>query len=83
MPFLSQYIMIHRLRMNEYPLYVHEILSFTVNLYCKLSKTLNSSLESEKSMIIFLSISLNMCFGCSKELSHREGSFEYPHICFV
>ena len=28
--------------------------------------------------IIFLSISLNMCFGCSKEPSHRDGSFEYP-----
>ena len=21
---------------------------------------------------------LNICFGCSKELSHCEGSFEYP-----
>ena len=28
--------------------------------------------------IIFLSISLNMCFGYSKEPSHRDGSFEYP-----
>ena len=32
-------------------------------------------------MINFLPISLNMCFGCSKEPSHRDGSFEYPqHI---
>ena len=31
--------------------------------------------------IIFLFISLNMCFGCSKEPSHWDGSFEYPqHI---
>ena len=31
-----------------------------------------------KIAIIFLSISLNMCFGCSKEPSLRDGSFEYP-----
>ena len=35
-----------------------------------------------KIVIIFLSISLNMCFGCSKELSPREGSFEYPQHMF-
>ena len=23
-----------------------------------------------------------MCFGCSKELSHRDGSFEYPQYMF-
>ena len=23
-----------------------------------------------------------MCFGCSKELSHRDGSFEYPQDMF-
>ena len=33
-------------------------------------------------MIIFLSISLNICLGCSKELSHRDGSFEYPQHMF-
>ena len=33
-------------------------------------------------MIIFFSISLNMCFGCSKELSHRDSSFEYPQHMF-
>ena len=31
---------------------------------------------------IFLSISLNMCFGCSKEPSHRDGSFEHPQNMF-
>ena len=31
---------------------------------------------------IFLPISLNMCFGCSKEPSHRDGSFEYPQHMF-
>ena len=35
-----------------------------------------------KIVIIFLSISLNMCFGCSKEPSHRDGSFEYPQYMF-
>ena len=35
-----------------------------------------------KNVILFLAISLNMCFGCSKELSHRSGSFEYPQHIF-
>ena len=35
-----------------------------------------------KNVIIFLSISLNMCFGCSKGLSHRDSSFEYPQHLF-
>ena len=32
--------------------------------------------------IIFLSISKNLCFGCSKESSHRDDSFEYPQHMF-
>ena len=35
-----------------------------------------------KIVIIFLSISLNMCFGCSKEPSHSDGSFECPQHMF-
>ena len=35
-----------------------------------------------KIAVIFLSISLNICFGSSKEPSHREGSFEYPEHMF-
>ena len=35
-----------------------------------------------KRCIIFLSISFNICFGCSKESSHRDGSFEYPQHMF-
>ena len=42
----------------------------------------NEGYISTKSMrkiaIIFLSISLNMCFRCSREPSHRDGSFEHP-----
>ena len=33
-------------------------------------------------MSIFLSQSLNMCFRCSKEPSHRDGSFKYPQHMF-
>ena len=36
-----------------------------------------------KIAVIFLSISLNMCFGFSKEPSHRDGSFEYPQHALV
>ena len=35
-----------------------------------------------KIAIIFFSINVNMCFGCSKEPSHRDGSFEYPQHMF-
>ena len=35
-----------------------------------------------KIVIMFLSISLNTCFGCSKEPSNRDGSFEYPQDMF-
>ena len=48
---------------------------------CKKMLFYRSSLANffvPKFVIIFLSISLNMCFGCSKEPSHREVSFEYP-----
>ena len=35
-----------------------------------------------KILIIFLPINLSMCFGCSKEPSHRDSSFEYPQHMF-
>ena len=35
-----------------------------------------------KIVIIFLFLSLYMCFGCSKEPSYRDGSFEYPQHMF-
>ena len=31
---------------------------------------------------IFLPINLNVCFGCSKEPSHCDSSFEYPQHMF-
>ena len=33
-------------------------------------------------LVFSLSIDLNMCFGCSKEPSHRDGSFEYLQHMF-
>ena len=38
--------------------------------------------KMRKIVIIFLFISLIMCFWCSKELSYRDGSFEYPQHMF-
>ena len=35
-----------------------------------------------KIVIIFLPIIFHICFGCSKEPSHRDGSFEYPQHMF-
>ena len=35
-----------------------------------------------KIVVISLSISLNMCFGCSKEPSHQDSAFEYPQNMF-
>ena len=31
---------------------------------------------------IFLPIIFSICIGCSKEPSHRDGSFEYPQHMF-
>ena len=42
----------------------------------------HGSIYMRKIVIIFLTISHNICFGCSKEPSHRDGSFEYPQHIF-
>ena len=47
---------------------------------CQLGQLSKNNLR--KIAIIFLSISLNICFGRSKEPSHRDGSFEYPQHMF-
>ena len=36
-----------------------------------------------KNFTIFLPIYFNLCFGCSKEPSRRDGSFEYPQHLFL
>ena len=43
---------------------------------------LYGSIFHHKMVNIFLSIDLNMCFWCSKEPAHCEGSFE-NHIVFL
>ena len=35
-----------------------------------------------KNVIIFLAVSLNMCYGSLKEPSHRDSSFEYQQHMF-
>ena len=43
-----------------------------------------SKIILRKIVIIFLSISLNICFACSKEPSHQDGIFEYlQHIFWI
>ena len=32
---------------------------------------------------VLLPISVNLCFGCSGEVSHWDGSFEHPQYRFV
>ena len=43
---------------------------------------LDNKFSEFKIVNIFLPISLNVCFGCSKEPSHQDGSFEYPQHMF-
>ena len=43
---------------------------------------LAGSKDSCKIVIIFIPINLNICFGCSKEPSYWDGSFEYPQHMF-
>ena len=44
--------------------------------------SINKQKILRKDVNIFLPISFNKCFGCSKEPSHRDGSFEYPQHMF-
>ena len=46
------------------------------------SQILNTEKFQHKIVNIFLPISFNICFGCSKEPSHLDGSFEYPQHMF-
>ena len=41
-----------------------------------------SKLFTHKNEFIFQAISFNTCYGCSKEPSHGDGSFEYPQHVF-
>ena len=53
-----------------------------VLIQCILISTALTGLDKQKFlrkiMNIFLPIIFSICFGCSKEPSHRDSSFEYP-----
>ena len=44
----------------------------------KINMVCNHKKFERKIVNIFLPVSLNICFGCSKERSHLDVSFEYP-----
>ena len=54
---------------------------WTTILHAKFKGPVKQKIQ-RKIVNMSLSIILNMCFGCSKELSHRDGSFEYPQHMF-
>ena len=59
------------------PLYDSNFQCFKINLQ-------SVELRIYEIVIISLTISLNICFGCPEERSHPDGSFEYPqHMCLV
>ena len=59
---------------DEFALQESHIAPLKVNLY-------NILIWPDKQKFVLL-IRLNMCFGCSKEPFHRDGSFEYPQHLF-
>ena len=54
----------------------------TTEIYILLSKVRICIMLEHEIVIIFLPFSFNMCFGCSKEPSHYDGSFEHPQHIF-
>ena len=57
--------------------------SFDNGTYCVyLTHTSRNKIIERKIVNIFLSICFIICFGCSKEPSHGDGSFEYPQHMF-
>ena len=49
---------------------------------CHIPKVQIDTTFEQKIVNIFLPMSFNICFGCSKELSYSDGSFEYPQHIF-
>ena len=65
----GRYLAPNQARENKTPQYVFmDILNIGPDRQNNLPKIAN----------IFFSININICFGCSKERSYRDGSFEYP-----
>ena len=64
---------------------VRSFISVTQKIVGFSQKTAQGQLSKNfqhKIAFFFLSISLNMCYGCSKEPSHQDSSFEYPQHMF-
>ena len=57
-------------------------ISFSVGTVTVMKRHQKRKIIYRNIVIIFLSIGLTMCFGCSKEPSNRDGSFEYPQHMF-
>ena len=61
---------------------------FLINVLCLSSieylqlKVKINNIFKHKTVNIFLPISHKICFGCSQEPSHWDGSFEYPQHMF-
>ena len=60
-----------------------EFMLVNIGKYTCINKQVRiNKIFEHKFVNIFLTISLNICFVCSKEPSHRDGSFEYPQHMF-
>ena len=60
-------------------LFIHILL---VYLFIYRTTGLDSQKNQRKIVNIFLPISFSLCFGCSKEPSHWDGTFEFPQHMF-
>ena len=80
---LNVFIMaVKGLRFDFQKFRILEILNFHPWGYHIIVRFQIRKLFSPITVIVFLPININVCFGCSKELSHRDGSFEYPQHMF-
>ena len=79
-------IILHGIKFFESPPTCSAVDTIKMNEGCSVELRHRASFRSKyfqrKIAIIFLSINFNMCFGCLKELSHCDGSFEYPQCMF-
>ena len=67
---------------NIKPLYTHSISLNYINRYFGKQSEQGKCHFQCKIVNIFLPIIFSICFGCSKDPPHRDGSFEYPQHMF-
>ena len=65
-----------QIHLNSIDGHLLTVSAFYIPLFC-----LNKNFQ-RKIVNIFLPIVFSICFGCSKEQSHRDSSFEYPQHMF-